>query len=92
MDRDVNDPRYIAWRASVVKRDGSRCQMTGCKRRGKEVHHIFSWASAPLLRFEVENGIHLCKQHHYQIRNHEETFIELFMHIIQSKKNPEKGV
>lgn len=86
-DRSERDtPEYKEWTSAVRKRDKGRCQMPGCKRRGKEVHHIQRWADAPLLRYEEDNGILLCKGCHYEIRNNEGHFVVLFMEIVASKK------
>jgi HNH endonuclease len=61
------------WRQAVLKRDGYKCMK--CKRKrggGKlEAHHIKKWSTHIHLRYEVSNGIALCKQCHKQINNHE---------------------
>lgn len=88
MKRDFGDKHYREWRKSVLKRDKCRCQMPGCKKRTKlEVHHIQTWASAIYLRYEVSNGITLCRQCHSSIKNKERFFISLFMSIISENEN-----
>lgn len=57
-------PEYIQWRKAVYERDDFNCQE--CKARGGklEAHHIKPFATHPELRFEVSNGITLCKSCH----------------------------
>lgn len=82
-ERDT--PQYKEWRQKVIARDNNKCQMPGCtsKSRKIDVHHIQRWADAPLLRYVVSNGICLHKSCHYQIRNNEHYFIQLFMEIVR---------
>ena len=61
--------RYKEWRQNVFKRDGYQCQWCGAKNGfGRavylEAHHEKEWADYPELRFEVSNGITLCKDCH----------------------------
>lgn len=57
------------WRQSVFKRDNYTCQNCG-KRSGNgekvylEAHHILAWCNYPELRFELSNGMTLCKECH----------------------------
>ena len=57
-------PEYIQWRKAVYKRDDYTCQQ--CKSKGGrlEAHHIKPFATHPELRFDVDNGITLCKSCH----------------------------
>lgn len=83
-----NDPRYKQWRKAVLKRDGHKCMMPGCKNRYRlQVHHIQRWADAFHLRFETENGITLCASCHYMIRNKEHCYASLFQSIVESYRN-----
>jgi hypothetical protein len=62
------DPRYLAWRTSVLARDSYVCQKCGrrCKKyeRGLAAHHVKAYASHPDLRYEVSNGVTLCRNCH----------------------------
>jgi 5-methylcytosine-specific restriction endonuclease McrA len=64
-------PEYLAWRNAVLERDGYVCQHCGrqCKKyeRGLAAHHIRPYADYPDLRYEVSNGITLCRQCHMSI-------------------------
>lgn len=90
-DRNYRDPKYIAWRKLVYKRDGFRCQMPGCNSiRGGilHAHHIQKWADNPSLRFVVGNGITLCKKCHVRVTENEEAFQGLLVGIAIKNGNP----
>lgn len=72
----------------VYKRDKFCCQWPGCsKKYGLNAHHIKRWVDCPSLRFNIDNGITLCKRHHKQISGMEDIYAGSFMRIIASKKN-----
>ena len=89
MARDFDDPIYKEWRRKVLRRDSYKCQMPGCKRRGKrmQVHHIQKWSSASSLRYDASNCITLCWDCHNEVNGKEEMYIRLFYNIIQSNEN-----
>ena len=87
-DRNFNDPHYKEWRKSVFRRDKGCCQFPGCKSRKRpQAHHVLTWSAYPLLRFEVSNGIILCRIHHDMIKGNEDHYIKLFMQIIKDGNN-----
>ena len=53
------------WSLSIRKRDNNKCQI--CSKPAKHAHHIFYQRYYPLLRFNLNNGISLCKKHHLEI-------------------------
>lgn len=55
---------YKQWRAKVFARDGFTCQICGQTGNELNAHHIKPWAKYPNLRFEISNGITLCKSCH----------------------------
>jgi len=61
--RDRNSPQYRDWRMAVMQRDGFMCQECGCK-KDIQAHHIKPWKDNKLLRYEVSNGITLCRPCH----------------------------
>ena len=85
MRRNYNDPTYKKFRLDVLKRDKFTCQM--CKKRGKKtrlnVHHIMKWSSAASLRFDVDNGITLCKKCHDSVHGKESHYITYFLELIK---------
>jgi 5-methylcytosine-specific restriction endonuclease McrA len=62
---DRNSQRYKDWRISVFVRDGFRCQSCGTKKE-IQAHHIKAWKSNKKLRYEVSNGITLCRKCHLE--------------------------
>lgn len=60
------DQEVRRWRFDVFARDGFCCAHCGDDRgRNLNAHHIKPWADYPELRFEVGNGITLCKSCHW---------------------------
>ena len=88
MNRDYSDPEYKKWREAIRKRDHSKCKWPNCNSSKKiHAHHVMPWSAFPSLRYDINNGICLCKIHHDLIKNNEESYIGLFASILSSKKN-----
>lgn len=62
--------KYSEWRRKVFNRDNFTCVV--CKKIGGdlEAHHIKSFAHYPKSRFEITNGITLCKDCHKKTDNY----------------------
>jgi 5-methylcytosine-specific restriction endonuclease McrA len=86
LDPARNSNEYKKWRAAVKKRDGGKCQWPGCKRRGKEVHHILTYSENPYLRHTIENGILFCRNCHYKLKGKETYYINFCMAILEKYK------
>jgi predicted restriction endonuclease len=83
MFRNFRDPKYKEWRNSVYSRDNFRCRWPNCdKNRKLNAHHIKTWSDYPSLRFNVNNGITLCKYHHDLIKGMEEIYAAVFLKIL----------
>lgn len=91
-DRDPYSEEYVKWRKAIKSRD-KKCQMPGCKYRGTkfDCHHISRWVDAPGSRFDVKNGILLCKTHHNEIKNKESFYASLFRQIVKANEDKRKG-
>jgi len=68
-----NTEEYNNWRFSVYKRDFYTCRTCNkhCRKKDIVAHHIKSFKDFPDLRFDIENGVTLCrschKKEHYDI-------------------------
>ena len=60
--------KYIIWRNEVYKRDNWTCRI--CKKKCKErdivAHHLQLFSEFPELRFDIDNGITLCRSCHFR--------------------------
>lgn len=75
------------WRGTVFERDGYLCQMPECDKQERyiEAHHIKKFSKYPELRFDVNNGITLCKKCHSKTKTKEESYENLFKEILCHK-------
>jgi hypothetical protein len=87
-NRDIhslNNREYREWRMEVFARDNFECKM--CKEKvGLQAHHILSWREFPELRFDVNNGIALCRAHHPRKRAEEKRLSPYFMELVSVSK------
>jgi len=58
-----NSARHYEWRNNVKDRDGWKCQKCGSTEK-VHAHHIIAWKENECQRFELNNGITLCKSCH----------------------------
>lgn len=93
MKRNYDDKQYKDWRLAVYKRDKFKCQWPNCDSKKKlNAHHIKTWSNFPGLRFEINNGITLCKYHHDLIKGKEEDYSYSFLKLLVAQKfNQNKG-
>jgi hypothetical protein len=61
-----NSALYKKWRKSVLERDGYTCCKCG-ESTNLQVHHIVRFCDDPELRFDIDNGLTLCKECHKKI-------------------------
>lgn len=65
--RDRSCKEYAEWRIAVFMRDGFKCQACGQVGGTLNAHHIKEFSKYPALRFDVDNGITLCKDCHKKV-------------------------
>lgn len=87
-DRDWDTPEYRKWRTDVYRRDRYKCLKCGSKRK-LQAHHIMRWADHPLLRFDLNNGITLCRRCHGQMWGREDDYVYLCRQLLDKKKSVE---
>jgi len=80
----MKSPAYAKFRKEVKTRDDNKCQWPSCgSTKTLEIHHIRKWSAFPSLRFDVSNGITLCKHCHKRITGHEEIYSEFFIKLVE---------
>lgn len=86
MTRNYQDPQYKEWRQKIYARDKFTCQWPNCKKKTKlNAHHILKWSDFPGLRYHLNNGITLCREHHQLIKDNEENYSTFFNSLIIKK-------
>lgn len=55
---------YREWRNAVLKRDEYICQKCGEMHWAMTAHHVINFTEEPDLRYDVDNGISLCRPCH----------------------------
>jgi ribosomal protein S27AE len=63
-----SNPKYYHFRNNVLKRDNNMCQKCGSI-ENLHVHHIKSFSKNPDERYNINNGITLCKECHQKLHN-----------------------
>lgn len=81
-----NDMAYKEWRFNVWKRDNFKCRMADDNCAGKIIaHHILGWSNFLEKRYDITNGITLCRHHHPRKRADEIRLISTFNKLIELK-------
>ncbi len=80
----ANDSASNVWRKDIYKRDGWKCRIQNNECDGRiEAHHILSWRNHPELRYNLNNGITLCKFHHPRKHEEEERLSPYFQKMVE---------
>ena len=78
-----DNPEYKIWRWSIWMRDGFKCRIVSNDCSGRiEAHHILGWSLYPELRYEINNGITLCRAHHPRKRAEEKRLAPVFLELV----------
>ena len=85
----MNDYQYKDWVKRVRTRDNNKCMLANEDCNGRlETHHIYNWIDYPEKRYDINNGITLCKHHHpIGRKNEKDVIIKLKIIIWRQEKN-----
>jgi len=59
-----NDPEFVKWSIKIKERDNFKCVIPGCNNHDLESHHLDNWNDFPDKRYDLDNGVTLCLEHH----------------------------
>jgi hypothetical protein len=70
-DKIRRSKKYKEWVDDIYKRDYYTCQECGIKCQAGNIvaHHIESFTDCPELRFDVNNGVTLCRSCHFKLHH-----------------------
>ena len=68
-----NSKKLFEWRNKVYERDNFTCQGCGTK-QSLCAHHIVRWKDSKELRFEISNGLTVCRECHFQIHFNDDNY------------------
>lgn len=72
--KHYNNAEYKIWREQIFERDNYTCQKCGVRSQvGRRIylhpHHIKSYTYYPQLRYDINNGVTLCKECHLDLHS-----------------------
>ena len=77
---------YTEWRKRVWLRDGFKCKINNRDCGGRiEAHHILNYTDFSELRYEINNGITLCRVHHPRKRIDERNMALIFQELVSPR-------
>lgn len=77
---------YSTWRNDVRKIDNWKCKINNKDCEGRlEVHHILGFVEHPELRYDINNGITLCRFHHPRKRIDEMKLSPYFQELVATR-------
>lgn len=68
-DKERKAAKYSRWREAVYKRDNHTCRICMVKGGYLHAHHIKIWSKHKDLRYELDNGITLCRECHFSLHH-----------------------
>jgi hypothetical protein len=78
------DKLYQAWVRAIKIRDNYTCRLKDNNCKGQLVaHHILRWQDYPKIRYNINNGITLCRHHHPRKMEDEIKLIPLFQSLVE---------
>lgn len=85
--RDRSSSMYNYWTKQVKNRDNYKCKINNEDCNGRlEAHHMLSWIDYPELRYDINNGVTLCHDHHPRKRSEEKRLIPTFQELVSVSK------
>ncbi|HEC66953.1 MAG TPA: hypothetical protein ENI23_16885 [bacterium] len=59
-------PKYKEWSKTILRKANYTCQLCGKKGGKLSAHHLYNWADYPDKRFDLSNGVAICRGHHIE--------------------------
>ncbi len=87
--RAKRDPKLAAWSKKVRERDGNQCQWPGGCQTGDariDPHHKAKRSQRRDLKYELSNGLCLCRTHHEWTDDNHDEAVEMGLLNTQSRE------
>lgn len=80
------DRKHLIWCRLVKERDGWACRIKNRECIGGVIaHHILRYSDYRKLRYNINNGITLCRHHHPIKKEDEERLIPFFQSMVEAR-------
>lgn len=80
---------YTRWRNRVYLRDNFTCCHCNKKCDSKNIiaHHIYYFSEIPELRFNINNGVTLCRSCHFKLHQYNKPIDKMFYQTVKKPSN-----
>ena len=80
----LRDEADYLWRRAVIEKYGNKCVI--CGEPAQDIHHFVSRGKSLALRVCVENGVPLCRKHHFLFHYRPDKFTGILIAFQRGKE------
>jgi 5-methylcytosine-specific restriction endonuclease McrA len=72
------------WKLAVVKKYGNKCLV--CGKEAQDIHHFISKGKSVALRYDIDNGVPLCRKCHFDFHFRPDKLIDIVIAFKRGKE------